>query len=963
MKDKIVELISSEDIRNPYKDDEIAKILGLSRYDVIRLRRENGIESYNDRRLPALRSEIEEIMRDDQKVTIVELTKQINERGFDVSRFIVAKLRDEVKAKIDEIIVHDEEKKQDNVVTNSSDLIGEDGSINEAVQKMRAAMLYPPYGLNTIVIGQTGTGKSKLVDSIYRQLLESGKISPDRKMIKYNCANYANNPELLASQLFGHVKGAFTGADANHDGIIASADKGILFLDEIHRLSKEGQEMLFSVIDDGIYHKLGKGTAEEHIDVMIIGATTEPIDSTILETFKRRIPMIIEMPPLAERGINERFQLITSMLRKEAGSIRKNIMLSSDSLVSLLTYACPGNIGQLASDIKVAVASAYLESDPDEDAIEIKIKHFQKDVHKGNVDLMFSAEIGYYRDHGIMVAAGGGVTFLDEKWIDVKPSQICEMLYLLYQDMSNQKLPDVLISNLLYRDLEYRINTAVKMSRIASDSAGSEASGGTLETKEITNSVVDNLEKNGGSLRPDVRNCLRSTLTDIIRKINSGWHFPDISIHNVEQNHLMDYRIAYESLMTVSKQYGIDFPAIVFSIVALYLHIGSMENSTDNDLRIVIITHGSTASSIAETCNHYLKAEIVRAIDLPLNMPKHSYEDYIIEKVAEIDEENLLLLVDIGTTLMLGEVIAEKTSKRTKTVGRVDLGLAMAAATKVKAGHSQLNEVYDYVKDKNTHTFNSAVSGMEPASKLIILSCITGQGAANSIKKYLEDNYGELMDGIEIIPFGVVTEEISEYISELVDSNKIIACIGSYHIQQIDGVPYIKISDLLHENGKKTLKWILEKEHVSEIQRIDLSSFIRPDVIFLDKKFLNKEDAIAYAADRLIELGYVKEEYKQGVLEREGAVSTDYRNGVALPHTSSEYVIDSVIAMARFGDPVPWAPDFEADIMFMIALKGQDVKVINKLGRLVKNDKCRERLLTADKQGILDEIRRFDMNN
>jgi len=69
------------------------------------------------------------------------------------------------------------------------------------------------------------------------------KLSEDAPFVVFNCADYCNNPQLLLSHIFGHIKGSFTGAEKEKEGIVEKADGGILFLDEIHRLPPEGQEM------------------------------------------------------------------------------------------------------------------------------------------------------------------------------------------------------------------------------------------------------------------------------------------------------------------------------------------------------------------------------------------------------------------------------------------------------------------------------------------------------------------------------------------------------------------------------------------------------------------------------------------------------------------------------------------------------------------------------------------------
>ncbi|KFN90945.1 NtrC family transcriptional regulator [Tetragenococcus muriaticus PMC-11-5] len=121
-------------------------------------------------------------------------------------------------------------------------------------------MLYPPKGLHTIIFGQTGTGKSMFAECMYQFAIQIKSIAKSAPFISFNCADYAQNPQLLFGHIFGVKKGAYTGADSDSTGLLAKADGGILFLDEIHRLPPEGQEMLFSFIDKGVYRPLGESS-------------------------------------------------------------------------------------------------------------------------------------------------------------------------------------------------------------------------------------------------------------------------------------------------------------------------------------------------------------------------------------------------------------------------------------------------------------------------------------------------------------------------------------------------------------------------------------------------------------------------------------------------------------------------------------------------------------------------------
>lgn len=137
-----------------------------------------------------------------------------------------------------------------NLNHNFDDFIGYRGSMRYAIDQISAAIIYPPDGLNILITGHSGgVGKSYLASKIAQLSKSKGIISNGVPYIVLNCADYANNPELVSSMLFGYVKGTYTGADEAKDGLLKQANGGYLFLDEVHRLSSENQEKLFSFMD------------------------------------------------------------------------------------------------------------------------------------------------------------------------------------------------------------------------------------------------------------------------------------------------------------------------------------------------------------------------------------------------------------------------------------------------------------------------------------------------------------------------------------------------------------------------------------------------------------------------------------------------------------------------------------------------------------------------------------------
>ncbi|MEG0744691.1 MAG: sigma 54-interacting transcriptional regulator, partial [Erysipelotrichaceae bacterium] len=156
-----------------------------------------------------------------------------------------------------------------------SDLIGVKGSLKNAVEQCKSAVFYPNKGMSILLTGPSGVGKSYIASLLHKYAIQKGRVNEDAPFVVFNCADYADNPELLSASLFGYIKGSFTGADGDHIGSLESADGGYLFLDEVHRLSPEGQEKLFVFMDQGVFKRLGESKAERKANVRFIFATTE----------------------------------------------------------------------------------------------------------------------------------------------------------------------------------------------------------------------------------------------------------------------------------------------------------------------------------------------------------------------------------------------------------------------------------------------------------------------------------------------------------------------------------------------------------------------------------------------------------------------------------------------------------------------------------------------------------------
>jgi formate hydrogenlyase transcriptional activator len=210
-----------------------------------------------------------------------------------------------------------------------------------------------PTGSTVLILGETGTGKELIAHAIHN--LSSRRACP---FVKVNCA--AIPLDLLESELFGHEKGAFTGAIAQKIGRFEMADTGTLFLDEIGDLPLALQPKLLRVLQEQEFERLGSGRTHR-INVRLIAATHRDLTDMIArkefrsDLYYRLNVFPIELPPLRERP-DDIPQLISHFVKGFARRMRKSIrFIPSETIAAFTSYSWPGNVRELQNFIERAV--------------------------------------------------------------------------------------------------------------------------------------------------------------------------------------------------------------------------------------------------------------------------------------------------------------------------------------------------------------------------------------------------------------------------------------------------------------------------------------------------------------------------------------------------------------------------------------------------------------------------------
>ncbi|HAT1644566.1 TPA: AAA family ATPase [Raoultella planticola] len=572
-----------------------------------------------------------------------------------------------------------------------SQLIGYHGSLADAVALCRSAVDYPG-GLPALIAGESGVGKSHLASLIYQYAQERGVIHSSAPFVELNCADYANNPELLSATLFGYTKGAFTGADREKRGVFDEADGGFLFLDEVHRLSAENQEKLFLFMDKGYFYRLGDSRTVRLASIRFIFATTENIDTVLLTTFRRRIPIRVSLPNYISRPLPERIAQISHFFHQEAVSLQRDIHYDTQLMHQLATSPVRGNIGELKNQIKVMCATAW------SNAAEGKFITLQGRLQ-------------------------GGETLVASSMVKSELPDITALL------------PKAMHDEVIFREFCHSGNVLLlnrKLEQLLTGITGS-FSAESLYSGYIwqkTMQVVRELEtlcgiQVGHEMRKTLWLCLNYAL-------HAGQEEQSLS----ELSSISDY-VSVKASLLAEECMALLAEHVTPQPLPLLRPLLSCAFQTlageDDHIQGIIVAHGrSTATSIAGVANQLTGGYYFKAFDMPGATSTREIIDLLIAHVSRLRQDaGLIILVDMGSLREIYEEIKLHLHGELLVINNVSTMMALDIASKIQ-GRLSMAEIIENAQgtyDVETRYY----AGVLPGNKVII-SCISGEGISRKLK-------------------------------------------------------------------------------------------------------------------------------------------------------------------------------------------------------------------------------------
>lgn len=680
------------------------------------------------------------------------------------------------------------------------EVIGANGSLKEAIDQIKTAVLYPHNGLPILLIGASGSGKTFLASKIYDFSVEQQAISENAPFITYNCAQYFSNPELLSSVLFGYTKGAFTGADEARVGLIEKADGGVLFLDEVHRLSEEGQEKLFTFMDSGEFSPVGDNSIKRKANVRLVFATTENIYSAFLPTFLRRLPVIVNLPKFQNRSLNERLQLIDSFFVGESIILNKELLVSTAVLEFLLMADLEGNVGKIKNIIKYACASAYAHQ-PEQTEVAVRLMDLPREY-------MLKFKDQFKRPKK---------TFTERRYLPQTEKQFFlesreeQLLKELYASLSAnfKKVQQKELGIDAFIEKTEKEVVLLMDEFIFRESYEKDESLYSLLTYQLRQTFEYMHETYGfshdGNLVVALANYLYVKGNRSVMEENLEWQRERDGLMDFLADYLdTPYWYAKQLLTNLAQQLDQEVSPDDVLIVTLYFH--SLElSSVMSEIKGLVLAHGySTASSLANVANRMLKKNVFQAYDMPLDITLEKIESHLVRFLHDHrTEAGLVLLVDMGSLNQLGERLEKRLKGPLLIIDHVSTPLILEVGQQIIDGNS-LADIDTAIED-NLQIRKQLVYPQLEKKKAILTCCYTGIGSATQIQEILQKCLGDTTKECTIIPYDYKKLAQNKNYETPFQMYEVLMIVGTED-PKINHIPYIGLDQLI--NGEKMTDFV-----------------------------------------------------------------------------------------------------------------------------------------------------------
>lgn len=674
-------------------------------------------------------------------------------------------------------------------------LIGCDGSLKNAVQLAKAAILYPQHSLHSLILGPSGAGKSYFANLMYHFAIENKIIKEDAPFIKFNCNTYNDNSKLMIEELFGK----------DRDNFVEQARGGVLFIDNIELLPTIGRDNLVRIVENN-------NNMKNNIDVIIICAMNDNVNKNLIDTYNSYFSIKIQISKLEERTLKERLEMIERFFSIEAKRSNKILNINSELMICLLLYNCEANIKQLMRDIQLGCANAYVrEFNTEKNNIWIYMSDFPYNVrtgllnfknHKNDIKELISDNYEYkFSITESTITSINEKSLTDQKsmydWIDEK-----------VKELRQRGIEEQDINTIISIDIETEFKEYSK--RLTNQVINEDQLSEIVNSRIIT-MVKEFLEKATQKFNKvypvSIFYSLCLHLNSTLSRKNRGQRLSNEQIMEIITRYNDEYGYCMKFISLLEREFNVRLPIDEVVFITMFMTKDSLEIEKRHPVVLVALHGDSAASSIVNVVN-FMSSNKTYAYDMPLDKSTNIAYEELKSLIIKIHQgKGVFVIYDMGSFKTLFEMISAETGIEIKLL-QVPITLIALDCTRKVMMDASLNDIHNNLMNSYTSLLpiNQENYYKVNSEKVILTLCMSGKGAAIQIKSYIEKHIQ--LNDIQVIPLsGIDKDVLIEEVNNFKEKYDILCVIGGYDPELL-GIRYLPITDIF-QNEARELKQLL----------------------------------------------------------------------------------------------------------------------------------------------------------
>ena len=691
-------------------------------------------------------------------------------------------------------------------------LIGSSSGLSYEVEQCKAAVKYPPRGLPILITGQNGTGKGFLASLTFEYAQNNGILTQKSTFQRFCCSEYEDTQQALDA-LFG-LEGS---ADPHESqGALRRADGGILYLSDIQFLSREAQDKLAQLLDTGGYNTADQTEAMRESSARLILSSCEEPETHLSKRLLRRLPVVIHMPALSDRPVEEREQLILRFFCQESERMKKEIFISNRVFDTLLQYEFPANIEQLKNCIQSSCANALVQQETQQDELLIYLYHLPE-------YLMVTARVdGRYSDE-------------QRSMMNVRSfgkDTVAQTVGQYYDSILSEY--DAYCSNRCDQDTLLR-----KLTQIFND-----YSDYLVFSKRFANAKIDAIERVMETVFGVMSDKYYLQLPGHFNYVFSRCLYLQMRLNAPDQDervagclNLLLRLFPKEALLAeeISRMIEQSLDVSINGFSQLLLVLGLRQYSQDvrmDAIRGIIICHGySTASSIADVVNRLTGSRVFEAIDMPIDISVQEIAVRFKKYVNYVPgPKDVILLVDMGSLEDMNILLSGQTDLNLGIINNVSTRLALDVGCKIQ-NHTPMREILETACSGHVSTYKL----MERQKKKAAVLFVSEKGVRVA-GKMAELFYNSLPRQIEVefLGYDYLNLKHAEELAELKGKYDILFVSGTAN-PELKDVVFIPMEDIISfreiERINRMLSLYMQEDDLQAFHQRLLKNFSLQNVV------------------------------------------------------------------------------------------------------------------------------------